>query len=147
MKKFKEIATTVGAVGTILVLLTGVSLATISTNVRNTFKLPEKFALTDSVVHHLDHDVHQLVHSNQMMWELARLMTDNIDTLVYIIAGSDGIAHEVDVRSTAEGVELAFIHDMNIVYPVRYSPADNRKYIILHDIELGENQNIYLKKR
>ena len=81
-----------------------------------------------------------------MNWQFARLMTDDDDKYDWYYVDDDGILCDVDIRSTAEDIELAFMFGCFIIYPVYNSSADDRKYIIVDDTR-GKNQNYYLYKR
>jgi len=78
----------------------------------------------------------------ESVWEMLRLLTDDDDTLNWVVADDGGNVYDVDIRATAEDIELAFIFKLYMVLPVYFSPADRRKYIIVH--ENGQNQNYYL---
>ena len=78
----------------------------------------------------------------EMSWEVMRLLTDDDDTLDWYYVDSSGQAFDVDIRATAENIELAFVRQTKMVYPIYWSPADRRKYIIDFN-----NENLYLYQR
>ena len=85
-----------------------------------------------------------LIDYQEMSWEVFRLLTDDDDSLAWQYVDDMGQAFDVDIRSTAEDVELAFIFQTHMMYPVYYSPADRKKYIMVHDHHSGHVQNYYL---
>jgi hypothetical protein len=143
MKKLKEIAGVISMVAIILGAV-GMSIGSLSSRIKAIYHAPERIEAISDTLQEVHMDVHMMQHAQEMEWELLRLMTDDDDSLLYIITVGEN-EYYVDIRATAEDVELAFVKDMYIVYPVYYSPADNRKYIILHDIRSDENLNKYLK--
>jgi hypothetical protein len=90
--------------------------------------------------------IHDLQHSQEFTWDLMRLMTDNLDsTLLLTVTDQSGINHDVDVRETAEGVQLAFVFDYFVVFQIRHDNVDNRKFILVHDYETGETEKYYIE--
>jgi len=138
-----------GAVSALLVLLFGISLATVRQRIVLMVKVPE---LVPTIVNNLEHTdslTHILIITNQMLWEAARVMTDNRDTIEWRIVLQNGNSYDVDIRNTAEGFELAFISKLNVIYPLRRARADGRRYVVLHKEFLShdEEPNIYLYKK
>ncbi len=131
----------------------GVSIRTVIHQTKDVWKSPEVNASQDTmiakqnvVITRLSREVHFLEHVNEMSFQLLRLMTDDRDTRRYkIVIESSGAEYKVDVRETAERVELAFVEKLNIVYPIYIDHADGRMYVIFHDINENENQNVYLE--
>ena len=127
----KDVATTLTAISTILVLFFGISLTAAIGNIREVLKTPEKIDIlleNDSIIY--DH-IRHADYSHEMVWELFRIMTDDRDTCRWFYADENGIAKNVDIRSTAEYVELAFVFEGHEIYPVFDSPSEiDRKYII-----------------
>jgi len=144
MKTFTKIITILSGISMVMLIFFGVNLATGVNNFKSVFKVPQKIEAMSQVDSQLLHEVHELQHASELSWELMRLMTDDIDTLMYAITYEDGIPYNIDIRQTAEGVELAFVFKQYIVYPLRHSPADKRKYIVIHDYYTGNSQNYYL---
>jgi len=144
MKHFKNVITVLSGLSMILVIFFGVNLATGVNNFKSFVKMPEKVKQMNEIDSSLLFHVHELQHANELMWKLARLMTDDPDTVLYRIVDVNGVPYEVDVRQTAEGVELAFVFKQYAVYPLRYSPADRRKYVVIHDYHTGASHNYYL---
>ena len=143
MKHFKNAITILGGISMILVIFFGVNLATSVKNVKSVFNLPAKIEHLQEIDSQLLYEVHELEHATELMWELARLMTDDPDTLLYTIV-VNGIPYNVDIRQNAEGVELAFVFKQYVVYPLMYSPADRRKYVVIHDFYSGNSEKFYL---
>jgi hypothetical protein len=144
--KIKDLIKIIGTVSTILILLFGVSLVTVFKKAKVIVQYPEhrrELIDNDSV---MSHQIHDLIHSQEFTWDLLRLMTDNTDsTILRQITDENGIDHDVDIRETAEGVQLAFVFDYFVVFQIRSNPADNRQFISVHDYETGESQKYYLK--
>ena len=144
MKHFKNIITILSGLSMVLLIFFGVNLATSVNSVKSVFRIPSKMENMHSIDSQLLYHVHELEHANELMWELARLMTDDPDQIIYAITYKDGVPYTIDIRQTAEGVELAFMFKKYIVYPLHYSAADRRKYIVIHDYHSGTSENYYL---
>jgi len=144
--KLPDLVKIIGSVSTVIILLFGVSLVTVFKKARIIFEYPEhkrELVAQDSI---LDHHIHDLIHANEYTWDLLRLMTDNLDSnVIRIVTDDNGIDHDVDIRETAEGVQLAFVFDYFVVFQIRRNPADQRMFINVHDYETGENQTYYIK--
>ena len=98
---------------------------------------------SDSV---MDHEIHDLIHAQEFTWDLLRLMTDNHDSsLIYRVTDDNNITHDVDIRETAEGVELAFVFDYFVVFQIRHNNADNRRFINVHNYDTGETDKYYIE--
>lgn len=142
----KDLIKIIGSVSTVLILIFGVSLVTVFKKARIIFEYPvhkQELVAKDSI---MEHQIHDLQHANEFTWDLLRLMTDNHDsTIIRQITDENGIDHDVDIRTTAEGVQLAFVFDYFVVFQIRFNPADNRMFINVHDYETGENEKYYLK--
>jgi len=129
-----------------MVIFFGVSLATTVENVRDVFTVPQKLnqiLANDSVMFDF---MEYSDHGHEMMWEMFRMMTDDDDTLQWYYVTEKGIAFDLDIRSTAEDVELAFVFKSHAIFPIFMSPADNRKYIIRQNGD-KESYMTYLYKR
>jgi len=89
-----------------------------------------------------DFSVHQQEHNDEMFFHFARNMTDNDNTIRYHIELDGGqIIHEVDIRNTNEGYEMAFVYGLWRIYPVHYDAADSTRLTIkLHDYTVGEEK-------
>lgn len=100
-------------------------------------QLERKVATQDSMLY-----AHKI--SIKMAFELDRIMTDNNDTIIYYIVDSRNNEYEVDIRNNNEGYQIAFVFGLNVSYPVRTDPADNRKYIVLHDASNHTQYGTYI---
>ncbi len=144
--KIKDLIKIIGTVSTVLILIFGVSLVTVFKKAKVIFDYPDdkrELVLKDSI---MDHAIHDLIHAQEFTWDLLRLMTDNLDsTILRQITDENGLDHDVDIRETAEGVQLAFVFDYFIVFQIRTNPADNRLFINVHNFETGENKTYYIK--
>jgi len=142
----KDLIKIIGSVSTVLILLFGVSLVTIFKKARIIFDYPthrQELIDNDST---MDHAIHDLQHSQEFTWDLLRLMTDNNDsTVLRKVTDENGIDHDVDIRETAEGVQLAFVFDYFVVFQIRLNPADSRMFINVHDYETGETETYYIE--
>ena len=142
----KESVTFLTTLSTILMLIFGVSLTTTIGGFKAVLEAPKKIEnlyKTDSLFHEF------LRHSDfhhEMVWEMFRVMTDDDDTLTWYYVTEIGTTFDVDIRSTAEDVEFAFIFKTNEIFPVFSSTADNRKYIVRHNGD-GQDYMTFLFKR
>ena len=144
--KVKDLIKIIGTVSTVIILLFGVSLATVFKKATVIIKYPEhrrELLVNDSI---MDHAIHDLIHSQEFTWDLLRLMTDNHDsTILRTVTDQNGIDHDVDIRETAEGVQLAFVFDYFVVFQIRRDNVDNRQFILVHDYETGETEKYYIR--
>lgn len=142
----KNIASWIGTANVILIAILGVNFGVFKDRIVEMWHAPESIVVLEKKIAEQD-SINQLNENRwEMDFELDRLMTDNDDSLVYVIETNGGRqVYDVDVRNTAEDVEMAFIFDLYIPYPVNISVADGRKYIILHNKD--EKQNTYLVTR
>jgi hypothetical protein len=142
----KEVVTYLTTLSTLLMLVFGVSLTKTIGGFKAVFQAPaeiEKLFKSDSVFQVF---LKESDHHHEMVWEMFRVMTDDDDTLEWYYVTEEGAAFDVDIRSTAEDVEFAFVYRTHEIFPVFISTADNRKYIVRHN---GENKEYmtYLYKR
>ena len=139
----KNIASWIGTANVILIAVLGINVGVFKDRIVDIWQIPGKVEILESKVVIQD-SLNRLIENRwEMYFELARLMTDNDDSLHYAIGLRGGrYVYDVDVRSTAEDVELGFVFDLYIPYPVRIAVADGRKYIVVHDKD--ERQNTYL---
>ncbi|GAG60198.1 unnamed protein product [marine sediment metagenome] len=150
----KNTATQIILAGTLITMVFGVSFASVLNRGRAVWEGPQINARQDTIIAKqnaviikLRHDSHWIEHAQEMNFQLLRLMTDDRDTRRYkITIENSGIEYNVDVRETAERVKLAFVDKLDIVYPIYIDHADGRMYIIFHNIDDNENQNIYLER-
>jgi len=131
---------------TIVTGATGFSLLGGIDTLRSVFSTPDKIEEMQGTILQLDMQIHRLQHYQDNAWELSRLMTDDDDSLRWYFT-DEGISFDVDIRETAEDVPLAFVYETSMIYQIYYSSSDNRFYIMRHDHEDGDNENIYLNKR
>lgn len=143
----KNIANYAASISAILVVLFGVSLASTIGRFRQVWKIPENDREQDSIIYILKEEIRHAEHIQEMTYEFARLMTDNNDKDDWFVVGEGGEKMDVDIRNTAEGVELAFIRKLFIIYPVYYDSADDgRKYIVMHEHNSDDRPSTYLYK-
>lgn len=138
-------------IGSLLVIVFGISFASVIQRAKSIVEAPGNI---DSMIVKLDRNINiikqfedkleALGDYQEMSWELMRLMTDDDDTINWYYADEKGKVFNVDIRSTAEDVELAFIFKEYMIYPIYHSHADNRLYIIVHDHTSDKNENYYL---
>jgi hypothetical protein len=131
---------------TIVTGATGFSLLGGLDTVRSVFSTPDKIEELQGTILQMDTEIHRLQHYQDNAWELSRLMTDDDDSLRWYFL-DEGINFDVDIRHTAEDVPLAFVYETSMIYQIYYSSSDNRFYVIVHDHEGGDNENIYLIKK
>jgi len=119
----------------------GVSFGAITQRGREVWRAPQEVKLLkndvrkrDSIIVKQNYAIHDLEDAQEMFFGLLRLMTDDHDTLKWKIVIEGDIEYPVDIRSTAEGVELAFVEKMNMIYRayIDYADATRRKYILRH---------------
>lgn len=133
-----------GTISGILILGFGISLATVREKVVDIVKVPPIVKELETRLIILEEMIHPMIDVHEMDWELMRLMTDNTDsTDLYEFADDVGNAYDVDIRETAEGVRLAFVFKMYIVYPMGID-TNGRLFIMLHH---SDKQNTYLFKK
>ncbi len=144
--KLQDLIKIIGSVSTVLILLFGVSLVTVFKKATIIVKYPEhrrELMNNDSI---MDHEIHDLIHAQEFTWDLLRLMTDNHDsTILRKVTDNNSIDHDVDIRTTAEGVELAFVFDYFVVFQIRKDNVDNRRFILVHDYESGETEKYFIE--
>ena len=130
---FRDSVTFLTTVSTALMLIFGVSLTSTIGGFRAMLDAPKQIKTlyqTDSLFHEF---LRHSDHHHEMVWEMFRVMTDDDDTLQWYYVTVEGTSFDVDIRSTAEDVEFAFIFKTNEIFPVFSSTADNRKYIVRHN--------------
>ena len=142
----KDLIKIIGTVSTILILLFGVSLVTVFKKARIIFEYPQhkqELIDNDSV---MEREIHDLQHAQEFTWDLLRLMTDNNDsTVLRKVTDAQGVKHDVDIRETAEGVQLAFVFDYFVVFQIRRDNVDHRRFILVHDYETGETEKYFIE--
>ena len=143
---FRDGVTLLTTISTAIMLIFGVSLTTTIGGFRALMEAPKQIKglhQTDSLFNDfLQHSDHH----HEMVWEMFRVMTDDDDTLQWYYTTVEGAAFDVDIRSTAEDIEFAFIFRTNEIFPVFSSTADNRKYIVRHNGD-GEDYMTFLYER
>lgn len=127
---FRDAVTFVSGLSALMVVFFGVSLATTVENVKDIFKAPVLLQEISTNQQEIYNFVKQSESKDEMMWEMFRMMTDDDDTLSWIYTTDDGVPFDIDIRSTAEDHEFAFVFKTHEIYPVFTNPADRRKYII-----------------
>ena len=135
---FQDVTKFITSLAALVMVLFGVSLATTFKNIRQVFQTPQKI---DQLIENdriIFNHIKETDYSHEMVWELFRIMTDDIDTCRWYYADEAGVAKNVDIRETAERVELAFVFEGHEIYPVFDSPADDRKYVIRRN---GDQEN------
>jgi hypothetical protein len=144
--KVNDLIKIIGSISMVIVLIFGISLATVFKKIKKIIDSPEQiYILTynDSIQ---EHDIHDLIHAQEFTWDLLRLMTDNHDsTIIRQITDENGVDHDVDVRETAEGVQLAFVFDYFVVFQIRKDNSDHRQFILVHDYQTGENEKYFIE--
>ena len=144
--KVKDLIKIIGSVSTVLILLFGVSLVTVFKKARIIFEYPQhkqELIDNDSV---MEREIHDLQHAQEFTWDLLRLMTDNNDsTVLRKVTDAQGVKHDVDIRETAEGVQLAFVFDYFVVFQIRTDNVLHRKFILVHDYETGETEKYFIE--
>jgi len=142
----KDLIKIIGSVSTVLILIFGVSLVTVFKKARIIFEYPEhkrELIINDSI---MDHAIHDLEHANEYTWDLLRLMTDNPDSsILRQVTDLQGIKHDVDIRETAEGVQLAFVFDYFVVFQIRRDNVLQRQFILVHDYDTGETERYFIE--
>lgn len=150
--KLNNTAKTILTISALVVALTGVSLATWLKHGKEVWNSPDEIVKMksdiyrrDSIIVRQHHEIHDLQDAQEMFFQLLRLMTDDDNTQRWKISIEGDKEYTVDIRNTAEGVELAFVSILNTVYPVYidHADAEQRKYIIRH--HNGQNHSTYLE--
>ena len=145
--KVKDLIKIIGSISTVLILIFGLSLATVLKKAKGIIHAPAKIntlIVLDSIQ---EREIHDLQHAQEFTWDLMRLMTDNHDsTTLLTVTDIQGEKHDVDIRHNAEMVELAFVFDYFVVFQVRRENVDNRRYILVHDYESGETEKYYIEE-
>lgn len=144
--KVKDLIKIIGTISTVMILIFGLSLATVLKKAKGIIHAPQQIntlVILDSIQ---EREIHDLIHAQEFTWDLLRLMTDNTDsTIIWKVTDNSGIKHDVDIRETAEGVQLAFVFDYFVVFQIRYDNVDNRKFILVHDYETGETEKYFIE--
>jgi hypothetical protein len=147
---FKAIKDNVALVVWGLTLVTGATSFSVIGGIdaaRELFSTPGNIKKLEVVLDSLELEIHKIKHYQEMDWEFGRLMTDNPDSLDWYYVDDGGSVHDVDIRHNAQLISLAFVHKDYMIYPMYFSPADNKYYLIVHDHVNGQNQNYYIYKR
>ena len=144
--KVKDLIKIIGTISTVMILIFGLSLATVLKRAKGIVNAPaaiRTLTLNDSIQ---EKEIHDLQHSQEFTWDLMRLMTDNNDsTILRKVTDLSGVKHDVDIRETAEGVQLAFVFDYFVVFQIRTDNVDHRKFILVHDYETGETEKYFIE--
>ena len=130
----------------------GVSFGAITQRGREVWRAPQEInslkndvKRRDSIIVKQNYAIHDLEDAQEMFYQLLRLMTDDHDTEKWKIVIEGDIEYSVDIRSTSEGIELAFVDNMNMVYRayIDYADVNQRKYILRH--HNGGNKATYIE--
>jgi hypothetical protein len=144
--KVKDLIKIIGTISTVMILIFGLSLATVLKKAKGIVNAPTEIKilqLNDSIQ---EREIHDLEHSQEFTWDLLRLMTDNPDSsILRKVTDLQGIKHDVDIRETAEGVQLAFVFDYFVVFQIRTDNVLHRKFILVHDYETGETEKYFIE--
>ena len=144
--KVKDLIKIIGTISTVMILIFGLSLATVLKKAKGIVHAPQKIntlIILDSIQ---EREIHDLQHAQEFTWDLLRLMTDNPDSsILRKVTDLQGIDHDVDVRETAEGVQLAFVFDYFVVFQIRRDNVLQRQFILVHDYETGETEKYFIE--
>ena len=144
--KVKDLIKIIGTISTVMILIFGLSLATVLKKAKGIVHAPQKIntlIILDSIQ---EREIHDLQHAQEFTWDLLRLMTDNPDSsILRKVTDQGGVDHDVDVRETAEGVQLAFVFDYFVVFQIRTDNVLHRKFILVHDYETGETEKYFIE--
>ena len=144
--KVKDLIKIIGTISTVMILIFGLSLATVLKKAKGIVNAPQDIRtlqVNDSIQ---EREIHDLQHSQEFTWDLLRLMTDNPDSsILRKVTDLQGIDHDVDVRETAEGVQLAFVFDYFVVFQIRRDNVLQRQFILVHDYETGETEKYFIE--
>ena len=144
--KVSDLVKIIGSVSTVLVLLFGLSLATVFKKIKVAINAPQQINTLIALDSIMDREIHDLQHAQEFTWDLMRLMTDNHDSSILLhVTDAQGVIHDVDIRHNAEMVELAFVFDYYVVFQVREDNVDHRKFILVHDYESGETDKYFIE--
>ena len=137
-----------------LLLCTGMSFAVFLNQIKAVWNAPKEIAILkddiykrDSIIIKQAYEIHDLQDAQEMFYQVFRLMTDDHDTIRWKIMVEGDIEYPVDIRSTAEDVELAFVDLINIIYRAYIDEADimKRKYLLRH--HNGGQKGTYIEKQ
>ena len=137
-----------------LLLCTGMSFAVFLNQIKAVWNAPKEITRIESDIYRRDsiivqqaYEIHDLRDAQEMFYQMLRLMTDDHDTQRWKIIVEGSIEYPVDIRSTAEGIELAFVDKLNMVYRayIDYADVTQRKYILRH--HNGGQKGTYIEKQ
>jgi uncharacterized membrane protein len=144
--KVKDLIKIIGTISTVMILIFGLSLATVLKKAKGIVHAPEQIKILNNNDSIQEREIHDLQHSQEFTWDLLRLMTDNNDsTVLRKVTDQSGVKHDVDIRETAEGVQLAFVFDYFVVFQIRRDTVDHRQFILVHDYETGETEKYFIE--
>lgn len=91
-------------------------------------------------IEHLEREVAFLNKCNEMIWEMLRENTTDLDTVDRYIVFDDGAKWEVDIRMSHLGNPISFIFNYTI-FPARWSDTNVKYYVVGPD---GKSVLIYI---
>ena len=144
--KVKDLIKIIGTISTVMILIFGLSLATVLKKAKGVINAPQQINTLIALDSIMDREIHDLQHAQEFTWDLLRLMTDNPDSsILRKVTDQGGVKHDVDIRATAEGVQLAFVFDYFVVFQIRRDNVLQRQFVLVHDYETGETEKYFIE--